>query len=94
MFRHVFFTGYLVVSFVGAFLTAETERYRDIHVALGYVLFGLLGFRLVWGLCGTRYAKFRSFLFKPVDVFDCLLSVFKGKPTHHVGRNPAGSVAV
>jgi cytochrome b len=55
----------LAASFAGAFLTAESERYRDVHVALGYLLLALIGFRVVWGLVGTRYARFRSFAFGP-----------------------------
>ncbi|RFC34544.1 MAG: cytochrome b [Candidatus Nitrotoga sp. MKT] len=84
----------LVLSFSGAFLTAETERYRDIHVVLGYTLLGLIAFRLLWGFFGTRYAKFRSFLFKPHEIVAYSISLLKGKPSHYVGHNPAGSVAI
>ncbi len=84
----------LVVSFAGAFLTAESERYRDIHVVLGYTLLGLIVFRLVWGFVGTRYALFRSFCFKPCEIKDYVASLLKSKPKHYVGHNPAGSVAV
>ena len=84
----------LVLSFGGAFLTAESERYRDIHVVLGYTLLGLIAFRLLWGFFGTRYAQFRSFLFKPGEIVTYVRSLFKGKPAHYVGHNPAGSVAI
>ena len=84
----------LALSFFGAFLTAESERYRDIHVVLGYTLLGLLVFRLVWGFLGTRYAQFRSFMFKPGEIIGYLLSLLKGKAQHYTGHNPAGSVAI
>jgi cytochrome b len=84
----------LVVSFAGAFLTAESERYRDIHVVLGYTLLGLIAFRLLWGFVGSRYAQFRSFLFKPSEIIAYVTSLLKAKPAHYVGHNPAGSVAV
>lgn len=84
----------LVLSFCGAFLTAESERYRDIHVVLGYTLLGLLGFRLLWGFFGTRYAQFRSFLFKPGEIVAYALSLLKGKPAHYIGHNPLGSVSI
>ena len=84
----------LVLSFGGAYLTAESERYRDIHVVLGYTLLGLIGFRLLWGFFGTRYAQFRSFLFKPGEIVAYLQSLFRGKPAHYVGHNPAGSMAI
>ena len=84
----------LVLSFTGAYLTAESERYRDIHVVLGYTMLGLLAFRLLWGFFGTRYAQFRSFLFSPSEIIAYVLSLFKGKPKHFTGHNPAGSVAI
>ena len=84
----------LVLSFTGAYLTAESELDRDIHVVLGYTLLGLLAFRLLWGVFGTRYAQFRSFLFKPGEIVAYLLSMLKGKPAHYLGHNPLGSVSV
>ncbi|WP_435628250.1 cytochrome b/b6 domain-containing protein [Candidatus Ferrigenium straubiae] len=84
----------LVLSFTGAYLTAESEMDRDIHVVLGYTLLGLLVFRLLWGFFGTRYAQFRSFLFKPGEIIAYSLSMLKGKPAHYIGHNPLGSVSV
>ena len=84
----------LVLSFSGAYLTAESERYRDIHVVLGYTLLGLIGFRLLWGFFGTRYAQFRSFLFKPGEMVAYALSMLKGKPAHYIGHNPLGSLSI
>lgn len=84
----------LALSFGGAFLTAESERYRDIHVMLGYTVLGLIAFRLLWGFIGGRYARFSSFLFKPGDVIAYLASLAQGKAERYVGHNPAGSVAI
>lgn len=84
----------LVLSFVGAYLTAESERYRDIHVVLGYTLLGLVAFRLLWGFFGTRYAQFSSFMFKPGEIVAYSLSLLKGKPAHYVGHNPLGSLSI
>lgn len=82
------------LSFGAAYYTAFSERMRNYHVALGYILLGLLVFRLLWGFIGTRYARFGSFLFNPKQVFNYLLSMTKGKPAHYLGHNPAGSVSV
>jgi cytochrome b len=84
----------MALSFVGAFLTAESERYRDVHVMLGYTLIGVIVCRVLWGLIGTRYARFRSFLFGPRAIADYLMSLVQGRPQHYVGHNPAGSVAI
>jgi len=82
------------LAFLGAYLTSDSEKYRDIHVALGYILFGLIAFRLLWGFIGTRYAKFSSFLFKPGQITTYLISLLKGKSEHFIGHNPLGSVAI
>lgn len=84
----------LALSFLGAYLTAESERYRDIHLVLGYTLLGLIAFRLLWGFIGTRYARFDSFLFKSAAVVDYLRSLLQRNPQHHLGHNPAGAVAI
>lgn len=84
----------LAVSFIGAYLTAETERYRDLHLLLGYSLIGLILFRLIWGFAGTRYARFKAFLFSPGRVVDYLKSLLHGSPEHHIGHNPAGALAI
>ena len=82
------------LSFCVAYLTAESERYRDIHVLLGYTLLGLLAFRLFWGFAGSKYARFDSFLYKPAEVYAYLLTMFRARPDHYAGHNPAGSVAI
>jgi cytochrome b len=84
----------LALSFAGAYLTAESERYRDIHLALGYLMLGLLVFRLVWGFVGTSYARFSSFLYEPAAVVAYVRSLLSPQPQHHVGHNPAGGVAI
>ena len=61
---------------------------------LGYTVAGLIGFRLVWGLVGTRYARFRSFLFRPRELVDYLRSLLTRSPRHYLGHNPAGSIAI
>lgn len=84
----------MVLSFVGAYITAESERWRLLHVTLGYTLAGLVAFRLVWGLVGTRYARFASFVRGPRAVAAYLRSLFSRQPQHHLGHNPAGAVAI
>lgn len=50
------FHALFALSFLGAYLTAESERWRALHVTLGYTLAGLLAFRVVYGLIGPRPA--------------------------------------
>jgi cytochrome b len=84
----------LALSFAGAFVTADSERLRDVHVVLGYTVLGLIAFRLIWGVLGTRYARFASFAFGPREVIAYLRSLLVLRPRHFLGHNPAGSVAI
>ncbi len=47
------------LSFLGAYLTADGERWRALHVTLGYTLAGLLAFRVLYGLFGPRHVRLR-----------------------------------
>ncbi|MBX3622191.1 MAG: cytochrome b/b6 domain-containing protein [Rhizobacter sp.] len=84
----------LVLSFFGAWFTAESERWRLVHVTLGYTAGGLVAFRLLWGLVGTRYARFASFVRGPAAVKRYLGALLHGRPEHHTGHNPAGALAI
>lgn len=48
------FHGLFALSFLGAYLTADGERWRMLHVTLGYTMAGLLVFRVLYGLLGPR----------------------------------------
>ncbi|KIF82776.1 cytochrome b/b6 domain-containing protein [Noviherbaspirillum autotrophicum] len=84
----------MVLSFAGAYLTAESERWRLVHVSLGYTMAGLVVFRILWGLIGTRYARFSDFVRGPGAVMHYLGSLVRGRPEHHTGHNPAGALAI
>ncbi len=84
----------MVLSFAGAWLTAESERWRLAHVTLGYTMAGLVAFRLLWGVAGTRTARFVNFVRGPRAVARYLGSLVRGRPEHHLGHNPAGALAI
>lgn len=84
----------LALSFAGAYLTSESETWRLVHITLGYTLGGLIVFRLVWGVVGTRYARFSNFVRGPQAVLRYLRSLLSGHPEHSIGHNPAGALAI
>jgi cytochrome b len=84
----------LAAAFILSYVTGDSEERRLIHVTAGYAMAGVLMFRLFWGMAGTRYARFSSFLFSPQHVFAYLGGLLKGKASHWAGHNPAGSYAI
>lgn len=84
----------LAASFVLAWLTSESERWQLAHITAGYTMAGLVAFRLVWGLVGTRHARFSQFVRGPWAAIEYLDALADRRPQHHVGHNPAGGLAI
>jgi cytochrome b len=68
----------MVLSFAGAYLTAESERWRLLHVTLGYTLAGLVVFRMLWGLL-ARAMRASSFVRGPAAVVALPAQLFGGR---------------
>lgn len=82
----------LVASFAAAWLSAN--RFEDFHTQIGYAAGGLILFRLVWGLIGSRHARFRDFVTSPAAVLRYLRDILTGTEARYVGHNPAGGAMV
>lgn len=78
----------LVLTVAGMYLTGE--HLNGVHVRLGYLLVLLVGSRIVWGIIGTRHARFVDFVYGPTAVMVYLKSLLTGNPVHYRGHNPAG----
>ena len=63
-----------------------------VHFRFGYSLLSLLLFRIVWGVVGGHWSRFRSFLFGPA----ALLAYLRGQhpASHSVGHSPLGALSV
>jgi len=84
----------LVISFAGAWLTSESEAQQMIHYAFGYSAIALILFRVVWGVVGTRYARFSQFIKGPTETIHHIKSLLTGNQHPELGHNPAGALAM
>jgi len=84
----------LVISFTGAWLTSESEAWQMVHYAFGYTSVVLVLFRIVWGIVGTRYARFGQFIKGPKEILSHLKALLKGKLHLGLGHNPLGALAM
>ncbi len=82
----------LVASFTIDYLTGETLL--DLHIWVGYLIAGLLAFRIIWGFIGPQHARFSDFVCPPRVVIDYLKSLVSGHPQRYLGHNPAGGLMV
>lgn len=82
----------LVAAFAAAWFTADD--YRSVHEWVGYVALGLVAFRLVWGLIGSRHARFGDFVPGPGELTSYLRRTLKHRQPRYLGHNPAAAVMI
>jgi cytochrome b len=77
----------LVASFTVAYFTGEDESL--VHIYAGYIVLGLIAVRLLWGLVGSKHARFSDFVRSPVQALVYLKGLVGGGVKNYVGHNPA-----
>ena len=82
----------LVAGFFIAYLTED--ELLTVHVWAGYLVFGLLLFRLVWGFIGNDYARFSNFLCSPVKSVIYVKDVIALRAKRYLGHNPVGAAMI
>ena len=90
----IFITHWLLAfCFVGAILTQESEKFRLVHVTLGYTMLGIVGFRLIWGLIGSKYARFTTMKPRFLRVRENIQAILSGNKEFSIGLNAIGFIA-
>lgn len=79
-------------ALVGGFATAfiVEDGLLGVHVWAGYLVLSLIAVRLIWGLIGTRHARFSDFVRKPSDVLAYVRDALRLRAPRYLGHNPAG----
>ncbi|MEO6292896.1 MAG: cytochrome b/b6 domain-containing protein [Burkholderiaceae bacterium] len=83
----------LVICVVGLVVTGSAGGNAMVwHFRLGYAMFTLLLFRLVWGIIGGKWSRFASFIYAPSTLIQYIKG--RGHAHHAVGHNPLGALSV
>lgn len=64
------------------------------HMRLGYAIFALLAFRILWGLVGGRWSRFAAFVYAPGTLLRYLRGASRPDEHHDVGHSPLGALSV
>lgn len=71
------------------FVFDEGER---LHRWVGYVVAIALIVRVIWGVIGSKYARFTDFVPRPSDFSRYVAARCRGEEQRFLGHNPAGAV--
>ncbi|MES9992678.1 MAG: cytochrome b/b6 domain-containing protein [Candidatus Thiodiazotropha sp.] len=82
----------LVAAFTITWLTED--EWMALHAYAGYVIGFLLLFRLIWGLLGSRHARFSDFVRSPASVGSYLKDLLRLRAERTLGHNPAGGAMI
>lgn len=90
---HWFLTLTLFGAMGIAFTIEDSSQRFQTHMLLGMVACFLVILRIVWGMVGTRYARFGSFLFGPKALFAYLRGSLRHTDERFLGHNPGSAYA-
>jgi len=82
----------LVATFFVAYFTEGD--WINLHVNAGYIVSSLIGFRLIWGFIGPRYARFSQFFKSPAEVLSYIRQMREFNVPHYLGHNPAAAAMI
>ncbi len=85
----------LMACVIGSVISAKTGGNAMVwHFRLGYLVFTLLAFRLLWGFVGGRWSRFARFLYTPAATLRYLRGASRPDEHHEVGHSPSGALSV
>jgi len=82
----------LASAFFIAYITEDD--FMTVHEFAGYAVLSLIGIRLIWGIIGTKYARFSNFVTSPKTTIKYIKSIFTFNAERHIGHNPAGGAMI
>lgn len=82
----------VVASFFIAYITEDEVMW--LHELAGYTILAFVVARVVWGIVGTRYARFSNSIYKPSTVKQYFKDSLRFKSKRYLGHNPLGGAMV
>lgn len=90
---HWLFAGFFLTAFGITKIVDSESLVFSYHMLIGLTLFSLVLTRIVWGLIGSKHARFSGFALNPKDLFTYFNGILSGDKKRWAGHNPASSWA-
>jgi len=71
-----------------------SEDLQSLHQPVGYAILALVAVRVVWGLVGTRYARFSDFVRGPTKTLDYARGLASGRAPRVLGHSPLAAIMI
>lgn len=84
----------LLILLIALWITGGKLEYIDIHQSLGLTVLALIISRIMWGVVGSKTARFSQFVRSPKAAFRYLADEIKGRANEPLGHNPAGAYMI
>jgi len=82
----------LALLFVVSYTSSEEESL--LHPWSGYAIATLLLVRLVWGVIGTKHARFSDFVYSRTQILSYAKGLISGDAKRYIGHNPLGGLMI
>jgi len=91
---HWLLSGGFIAAAIISLALGEHSPLFPYHAMIGLTIALMVCLRVIWGIAGTRYAKFGSFIFGPAAVIEYMKGTLVGGGKRYVGHNPGSALAI
>lgn len=93
LFHWLLAAGFIAAALISLGLGEHSPLFAY-HAIFGLTIALMVVLRIIWGIFGTRYARFGSFIFGPGALLGYMKSTLLGGGKRHIGHNPGSAVAI
>ena len=93
LFHWLLAAGFVIAAVISLVLGEDGPLF-PYHAIIGLTIAMMVCLRLIWGVVGTRYARFDSFVFGPRAVVEYMKGTMVGGGKRHIGHNPGSACAI
>jgi cytochrome b len=93
LFHWLLSSGFIVAAAISLLLGEDSPLF-PYHAIIGLIIALMVCLRVIWGVVGTRYARFGTFVFGPGAVIEYMKSTIARGGTRYIGHNPGSALAI
>lgn len=93
LFHWLLSAGFITAAVISLLLGEDSPLF-PYHSIIGLTIALMVCLRVVWGIVGTRYARFGTFVFGPGAVIEYMKGTLVGGGKRSIGHNPGSAVAI